>query len=83
VPAGRSLQGEIYISMDAAVAQARQFRTTWQAELVRYVIHGLLHLAGHDDQRAPARRRMKREEDRLLRGVARQFSFKQLAAAGS
>ena len=31
---------------------ARQFRTTWWTELVRYVIHGMLHLAGHDDLEA-------------------------------
>jgi rRNA maturation RNase YbeY len=79
--AGRAFQGEIYLSVDAAVAQARQFRTTWQAELVRYVIHGLLHLAGHDDRRAPARRQMKREEDWLLRWVRRQFSLAGLAGA--
>ena len=66
-PDANQLHGEIFISLDDAVAQARQFRSTWQAELVRYVIHGLLHLRGHDDSRAPERRKMKRAENRLLR----------------
>jgi len=61
-----SLHGEIFICVSEAVAQARRFRTTWQAELVRYAVHGVLHLLGHDDQKSPARRKMKREEDRLV-----------------
>ncbi|MBI3191395.1 MAG: rRNA maturation RNase YbeY, partial [Pedosphaera parvula] len=44
-----TLYGEIFICVDDAVAQARQFGTTWQSELVRYVIHGILHLRGYDD----------------------------------
>jgi len=73
------LHGEIYVCLDDAVAQARKFRTTWPSELARYVIHGLLHLRGHDDLVPAARRRMKREENRLLREVARQFPISKLA----
>lgn len=70
--------GEIYISIDDAVAQARRFRTSWPSELARYVIHGLLHLAGHDDSKSLARRRMKRAENRLLRAAARAFPLNDL-----
>jgi probable rRNA maturation factor len=45
-----SLHGELFICLDDAVKQAREFRTTWQSELTRYVIHGLLHLCGHDHE---------------------------------
>ncbi|MCX6905335.1 MAG: rRNA maturation RNase YbeY, partial [Verrucomicrobia bacterium] len=68
-----SFHGEIFISIDDAVAQAGQFHTTWESELARYVIHGLLHLAGYDDLEPVARREMKREEGRLLQAVSRQF----------
>lgn len=61
------LAGEILLCVDEAVLQARRYRTTWRQELVRYAIHGLLHLSGYDDHRAEDRRRMKREEDRLVR----------------
>ena len=64
------LHGEIFICIDEAVAQSRRFRTCWQSELIRYLIHGLLHLRGYDDQNALARRQMKREEDRLFRRLA-------------
>jgi probable rRNA maturation factor len=73
------LHGEIFICLKAAVVQARQFRTTWQSELVRYVIHGLLHLIGYDDLRPPARVKMKREENRLLRQICGRFVLLKLA----
>ena len=74
-----TIHGEIFICLDAAVSQARQFRTNWQSELVRYVIHGLLHLLGYDDQRAGSRRKMKRREERLLRSAAGRFKIADLA----
>ncbi|MBI3851119.1 MAG: rRNA maturation RNase YbeY [Verrucomicrobia bacterium] len=67
------LHGEIFICVDEAVIQSRRFRTTWQSELVRYLVHGLLHLRGHDDAQPAARRQMKREEDRLVRQLTQQF----------
>ncbi len=73
-----TVQGEILICVDEAVAQARQFRTTWPSELVRYLTHGVLHLLGYDDLTAAQRRRMKREEDRLVRELARRLPLWQL-----
>ena len=61
------LHGEIFVCLDEAVSQARRFHTTWQSELVRYVVHGVLHLLGYDDRDSRARRRMKAAEDALVR----------------
>ena len=72
------LHGEIFISVPDAVKQAREFRTTWTEELVRYLIHGLLHLRGYDDLQPALRRVMKREEERLLRLVAAQFDLREI-----
>ena len=72
------LHGEIFICLDDAVAHARRFRTLWQAELARYVIHGVLHLRGHDDLTPAARRKMKREEARQLREIARRHALSRL-----
>lgn len=77
--AGPGLHGEIFICLDDAVTQARQFRTTWPEEMTRYLIHGLLHLHGYDDQSPAARRVMKRAENRLLRLVKAQFPLRRLA----
>jgi probable rRNA maturation factor len=74
-----ALHGEIFICADEAVRQARQFNTTWQNEVARYLIHGLLHLQGQDDLNPAARRKMKRKENDLLRKLARQFDLKKIS----
>jgi probable rRNA maturation factor len=61
-----------------AVLQARRFKTSWQSEIVRYIVHGVLHLIGHDDLKPQLRRRMKREENRLQRSLAKKFSLAQI-----
>jgi len=75
------LYGEIFICLDDARAQARQFHTTWQSELVRYLLHGVLHLLGYDDSKAAACRRMKQRENSLLRDLARRFPLRKLKRA--
>ena len=42
------LVGEIYIGASIAERQAKEFGTSFQSELVRYVTHGILHLLGYD-----------------------------------
>ena len=73
-----ALHGEIFICIDDALAQAREFRTSWQSEITRYIIHGVLHLRGFDDLRPAARRKMKREENRLLKKVGVLFPLRKL-----
>ena len=68
------LAGEIFVCVDEAKSHARRFRTTWRCELVRYLIHGLLHLRGYNDKRAADRRRMKAEESRLLGRMTAEFN---------
>jgi probable rRNA maturation factor len=76
------LHGEIFVCADEAVSQARRYHTTWPSELVRYIVHGVLHLLGHDDLQSRARRRMKKAEDALLRLLARRFDFERLSSKG-
>lgn len=76
---GTDIRGELFVCVDEAILQARRFRASWQSEVVRYVIHGVLHLQGHDDQRVADRRKMKLEENRLLRLMASRFALSRLA----
>jgi rRNA maturation RNase YbeY len=78
-----ALHGEIFICIDEAVSQARRFGTIWQEELARYVVHGLLHLAGFDDVKPAARRMMKSQEKRVLGLLAAGFPLRQLARGAS
>jgi probable rRNA maturation factor len=77
----KCLAGEIFVCLDEALIQARRFRVTWQNELTRYVVHGVLHLNGFDDKKTSARRKMKHEENRLMRRLAACFKLDQLKAA--
>jgi probable rRNA maturation factor len=68
-----SLHGEILICWEVAEAQAREYGTTPALEIVRYLVHGLLHLCGFDDRTPAERRVMKRHEDRLVARLAAAF----------
>lgn len=70
---GYELMGELFICIDDAIAQAKQFGATCESELLRYVVHGLLHLRGYDDLKPDLRRVMKRQENRLLKRVLERF----------
>jgi probable rRNA maturation factor len=59
--------GEICVSVDAAERAARVRRSDFSAELTLYLVHGWLHLAGHDDRQPALRRAMRRAESLALR----------------
>lgn len=73
-----ALFGEIVVCLDEAVTQAHRFRTTWQSELIRYIVHGALHLTGYDDHHRTRRRKMKLQENQLLKRLGRQFEFSKI-----
>ncbi len=68
---GVNLEGEIYVNLDKAARQARQFGVSGPSEIARLVIHGTLHLTGEDDRTAREARRMKRKEDRYVAALFR------------
>ena len=64
--------GDVVISVETARRQAAEAGRGLEAELVRLLEHGMLHLIGHDHVHGGLQaRRMKREERRLLGLVAR------------
>lgn len=63
----RALEGELVLSTARIAAQARRYRHSPGAELLRLVTHGLLHLCGHDHVKAGERRVMRAAERRALR----------------
>lgn len=68
---GEPLSGEIVISTDRVLVQARRYRVTPARELARLLVHGMLHLAGHDHQAAGERARMRAAERAALAAGAR------------
>jgi len=65
----KTLSGELVIGVEVALAQAAEHGHDVQAELALYVIHGLLHLCGHDDHDPEAARVMRQRESHYLRAL--------------
>jgi probable rRNA maturation factor len=59
---GKSLDGEVIASSEYAAREAPRFGWTMGDELLLYVIHGCLHLVGHDDTTEQGRRAMRAAE---------------------
>ena len=59
--------GEIFISVDTAQRHARAFGNSLLRELKLYIVHGLLHLHGFDDQTSAEARKMKTAQEKILR----------------
>jgi probable rRNA maturation factor len=57
--------GDVVISMDTAARQARERHKSLNEEVSRLLIHGVLHLLGHDHEEADEYRVMRAEERRL------------------
>jgi probable rRNA maturation factor len=77
-PNSAFLRGEIFICVDVALEYARLFRTSWQSEVVRYTVHGVLHLEGFDDATPTKRRTMKTRENKHLKDLSRRFDLGKL-----
>jgi probable rRNA maturation factor len=60
------LSGELVIGAEVAQAQAEARGHDVQAELALYVIHGLLHLCGYDDQTETGAAEMRERERHYL-----------------
>ena len=60
------IEGEIIISADYAAREADQFGWTAQDEMLLYVIHGSLHLAGYDDLEPELKAEMRAKEREYL-----------------
>ena len=61
-----SIEGEVVVSAETAEANAPRYRSTPSDELMRYVIHGTLHLVGHGDRTPRQRAAMRRRERQYL-----------------
>lgn len=62
----RRIEGEIYISLDTARRQAKEYGVTLENELCRLAVHGTLHLLGYDDATEAERNRMSELETKYI-----------------
>ena len=61
-----NIEGEIYISMDRIIDNAKLLKSSINMELKRIIIHGTLHLIGYDDQTNYQKKHMTKLENKYL-----------------
>lgn len=63
---GRLIRGDIYVSLDTVKSNAEQLGVSYDAELKRVIVHGILHLCGIDDKGPGEREIMEMNENKAL-----------------
>ena len=61
-----AVEGEIYLCPQQAKIQAEEYGVSFREEVIRLIIHGILHLKGYNDIEAEERREMKTLENELV-----------------
>lgn len=59
-------EGEIFISIERVKENARSFKQSFEKELMRTIIHGILHLCGYKDKTATDKKTMRAKEDEAI-----------------
>ena len=60
------VEGDIFISVDTVLDNSHRFKTNFNDELLRVIIHGVLHLVGFSDKTAKQQKQMRVLEDEAL-----------------
>ena len=63
---GKQINGEIYISVERVADNAKDFKTNFENELHRVMIHGILHFCGYKDKSELDEQTMRDKEDESL-----------------
>jgi len=63
---GNELHGDIYISVERVADNAKDFKTEFDDELMRVMIHGILHFCGYKDKSDKQKIEMRQKEDFYL-----------------
>ncbi|MBX2977016.1 MAG: rRNA maturation RNase YbeY [Ignavibacteriaceae bacterium] len=69
------IDGEIFISFEDAQKNAEKYKVSLNNELMRLIIHGVLHLSGFDDKSSIEKRKMKKMENYFLEKLKAEFEF--------
>ncbi len=73
--AGERMLGDIIVSVDTAARQADSYDAPLEREVERLLIHGVLHLCGHDHLEPAERAVMEREERRLAAAIGMPWPY--------
>jgi len=65
----KDIDGELLISFEEAKINSKKYRVTYSNEIIRLIIHGMLHLLNYDDSDSVSKKIMKKEEKRLINKI--------------
>ena len=65
--------GDIAISSDKAWQNSEVYGVTFVEEILRYVIHGILHLLGYEDNNEKNRKKMVKKENEFLEKIKKKL----------
>jgi probable rRNA maturation factor len=60
------IQGDVFISVERVKENSQQFDTSFDEELHRVMVHGVLHLLGYSDKTKASKSLMRKKEDAYL-----------------
>ena len=63
------ISGDMYISIDTVRKNAKDYNVDFYAELLRVMVHGLLHLCGYKDETESQQQKMRVIEDKYMKGM--------------
>ena len=66
---GEYISGDLYISIERVIENSKLFNNSTSLELLRVIIHGVLHLIGFDDKTDLQKANMRNAEDSALAEV--------------
>ena len=61
------ISGDIFISVDTVLANSKTYGSTFEEEMYRVIIHGILHLIGFDDLNDEDKEEMRKQENISLK----------------
>ncbi len=64
---GNKISGDIFISLETVLSNSQKYQTSFDEELHRVMIHGILHLCGLNDKSDDEIKEMRKAEEDALR----------------
>lgn len=71
------IEGEIYISIDRVIDNAKKYKTEFHVELLRVIFHGVLHYVGYKDKTKNESHIMRQKEEYYIKEFNKQFHVEQ------
>ena len=60
------LEAELYISIEMAIENAKEFKVSLDNEIIRLISHGILHLIGYDDRNNSSSKKMFSVQEEIV-----------------